>query len=55
MVLWTQQGFRAACRLYERNGFLLQDSQPNRIFGRDVVDQIWELKLSSPGRTTISN
>lgn len=45
MVLWTQQGLEAACRLYERNGFQVTDSQPGQIFGRDVINQSWEREL----------
>ncbi|RYH09025.1 bifunctional helix-turn-helix transcriptional regulator/GNAT family N-acetyltransferase [Tropicimonas sp. IMCC6043] len=45
MVLWTQQGLESACRLYERNGFRLVVSKPARAFGRDAVDQSWELRL----------
>lgn len=45
MVLWTEQGFEAACRLYSRNGFRLTDSQPEKMFGRHVVNQTWELSF----------
>lgn len=45
MVLWTEQGFEAACRLYARNGFKLKDSQPDEMFGRQVINQTWELEL----------
>ncbi|MCP5082556.1 MAG: GNAT family N-acetyltransferase [Alphaproteobacteria bacterium] len=45
MVLWTQLGLEAACRLYQRNGFQVIDSQPGEIFGRDVINQSWEREL----------
>ena len=45
MVLWTEQGFEAACRLYARNGFKLRDSQSDQMFGRQVINQTWELEL----------
>jgi DNA-binding MarR family transcriptional regulator/N-acetylglutamate synthase-like GNAT family acetyltransferase len=45
MVLWTQQGLGAACRLYERNGFQLVDSKPDKMFGRDVTNQTYEIEF----------
>lgn len=45
MRLWTHESHRAAGRIYARNGFHLVQSTPNREFGCDVVDQIWEREL----------
>lgn len=45
MVLWTEQGFDAACRLYARNRFVLTESKQEQMFGRTVVNQTWELRL----------
>jgi DNA-binding MarR family transcriptional regulator len=45
MVLWTEQGLTAACRLYERNGFRLIDSKPDKMFGRDVTHLVYEIEL----------
>lgn len=45
IVLWTQKGLEAACRLYERNNFRLKNSKPDKIFGQDVINQSWELLL----------
>ena len=45
MVLWTHESHRAACALYERNGWRLVRSEPKRSFGMDVVEQGWEIDL----------
>lgn len=45
MVLWTEQSFDAACRLYAKNGFQLMDSKADEMFGRKVVNQTWVLTL----------
>ncbi len=45
MRLWTHESHRAAGRLYARNGFQQMESTPQRAFGRDVVDQVWERPL----------
>ena len=43
MVLWTEQSFDAACRLYAKNAFQLMDSKADEMFGRKVVNQTWAL------------
>jgi GNAT superfamily N-acetyltransferase len=43
--LWTHESHRAACALYARNGFRLTESRPVRSFGRDLVEQTWEIAL----------
>jgi GNAT superfamily N-acetyltransferase len=43
--LSTHQSHRAACALYARNGFLLTGSRSVRSFGRDLVEQGWEIGL----------
>lgn len=45
MVLWTHESHRAACALYARSGFRLTESTPVRNFGRDLVEQTWEIDL----------
>lgn len=45
MVLWTHESHRAACELYRRNGWRMISASPARDFGRDVIDQHWEIDL----------
>lgn len=46
VVLWTQSILVSARHLYERAGFQLVHEEPGRRFGKDLVAQNWELKLS---------
>jgi DNA-binding MarR family transcriptional regulator/N-acetylglutamate synthase-like GNAT family acetyltransferase len=46
MVLWTQSELLAARRIYEQRGFRRVDEEPHRSFGRDLVAETWELRLS---------
>ncbi len=45
LTLWTHRNLRAARRLYQRAGFRLVSAQRNPSFGRNLVDEIWELEL----------
>ncbi len=45
MRLWTHESHRAAGRMYARNGFVLEASEPRHSFGRDVVAQFWTRDL----------
>lgn len=45
MALWTFDGQPAAEALYIAAGFRLVTSHPARSFGRDVVEQEWEIVL----------
>lgn len=45
MRLWTHESHRAAGRMYARNGFVLEASEPRHSFGRDVVAQFWARDL----------
>jgi GNAT superfamily N-acetyltransferase len=45
MELWTHESHAAACALYARHGFRLVDSRPVHSFGRDLVEQSWEIDL----------
>ncbi len=45
MRLWTHESHRAACALYQRNGFRLTASAPVHSFGVDLVEQTWEIDL----------
>lgn len=44
--LWTHESHRAACVLYQRNGFSCVASKPVHSFGQDLEEQTWELDLS---------
>ncbi|NUT52284.1 MAG: MarR family transcriptional regulator [Saccharothrix sp.] len=45
VVLWTVAGLDAARHIYEKAGFTLAESAPERLFGRDVETQTWSLAL----------
>jgi GNAT superfamily N-acetyltransferase len=45
ITLWTHRSLTAARRLYERAGFHMVSAHPIHSFGRDLVDEIWELRL----------
>jgi len=45
MRLWTHESHRAAGRMYARNGFVLEASEPRHSFGVDVVAQFWTRDL----------
>ena len=45
MQLWTHESHRAAGALYARNGWTMTDSRPVVSFGRDNVEQTWEILL----------
>jgi GNAT superfamily N-acetyltransferase len=45
MRLWTHESHRAAGRMYARNGFALEASEPRHSFGVDVVAQFWTRDL----------
>jgi|SRR5215469_3115803 len=45
IMLWTQSILTAARKIYERAGFALAKSEPNRAFGADLVAETWELQL----------
>ncbi|GAA1290756.1 helix-turn-helix domain-containing GNAT family N-acetyltransferase [Saccharothrix xinjiangensis] len=44
--LWTVAGLAASRHLYEKVGFTVVKSRPERLFGRDVEAQTWALELS---------
>ncbi|PSL52604.1 MarR family transcriptional regulator with acetyltransferase activity [Saccharothrix carnea] len=45
MVLWTVAGLEASRHLYEKVGFTIGKSDPERLFGREVEAQTWSLDL----------
>lgn len=46
IILWTHESHRAACALYARNGFSCVESKPVHSFGKDLIEQTWELDLT---------
>jgi len=45
MVLWTFDVLADARRIYQRAGFTLAESTPQRAFGHDLVGQYWRREL----------
>ena len=45
LMLWTHESHRAACALYAARGFVLTEARPVRNYGRDLVEQRWEIAL----------
>jgi DNA-binding MarR family transcriptional regulator/GNAT superfamily N-acetyltransferase len=46
VMLWTQSILLSARHIYEQAGFRLTQEEPGRRFGKELVAQTWELKLS---------
>jgi DNA-binding MarR family transcriptional regulator/GNAT superfamily N-acetyltransferase len=46
ITLWTQSILVAARRLYQKAGFRLAKEKANRKFGKKLLSQTWELKLT---------
>jgi GNAT superfamily N-acetyltransferase len=45
IVLWTQNNLLPARRLYERAGFVLEETWPYDGFGEGLISETWRLKL----------
>lgn len=46
IVLWTQNNLLPARRLYERAGFVLEETWAYDGFGDGLISETWRLKLS---------
>lgn len=50
VFLWTVSELSAARHLYEINGFTLAETKSHFIWGRDIVEELWEIVLPArPG------
>ena len=47
VILWTQSNLLPARRLYERAGFVLEESWPYDGFGKGLVSETWRLKFDA--------
>lgn len=47
VTLWTFDILKAACRIYETEGFTLSEERPITAFGQELGEQIWRLDLAS--------
>lgn len=45
VILWTQSNLLPARRLYERAGFVLEESWPYDGFGKELVSETWRLRF----------
>jgi GNAT superfamily N-acetyltransferase len=46
VILWTVSTLAAAARLYRRAGFVRVEEKPGRMWGVDVVEEKYELRLA---------
>jgi DNA-binding MarR family transcriptional regulator/GNAT superfamily N-acetyltransferase len=45
LVLWTQSNLVEARHIYRKTGFQLMTQAPHHSFGKDLVEETWELEL----------
>jgi hypothetical protein len=45
IVLWTQSILVAARKIYSKAGYKLVGTEKNRMFGKELVSETWELTL----------
>ena len=46
LILWTEKSLTAAAHLYRSAGFEKVEEKPGRMWGRDVVEEKYELRLA---------
>jgi DNA-binding MarR family transcriptional regulator/N-acetylglutamate synthase-like GNAT family acetyltransferase len=51
IMLWTQSDLPTARHLYREAGFQLQEQTPHHSWGRNLVAETWELRLTRPQKT----
>jgi ribosomal protein S18 acetylase RimI-like enzyme len=49
VVLWTERSLVAAARLYQAAGFHKVEERPGRMWGADVIEERYELRLGRRG------
>lgn len=45
MTLWTHESHHAACALYAKTGWSLEDASAVHSFGQDLIEQTWSLQF----------
>jgi DNA-binding MarR family transcriptional regulator/GNAT superfamily N-acetyltransferase len=50
LTLWTHRQLEAARRIYQAAGFRCVAAAPVHSFGKDLVDETWELRLEGVGK-----
>jgi GNAT superfamily N-acetyltransferase len=43
LTLWTHESHRAAGAIYSRNGLMRVDAKPVHSFGRDLIEETWQI------------
>ncbi len=46
VILWTESALTAAARLYRAAGFVKVEERPGRVWGVDLVEEMYELRLA---------
>jgi len=46
VILWTVRALEAAAHLYKENGFCMVEEKPGRVWGADVIEEKYELRLN---------
>ncbi|UOE95245.1 GNAT family N-acetyltransferase [Alkalihalobacillus sp. LMS39] len=47
VILWTNSELKAARTIYEKFGFTLMKTQPQKLSGKELIEEKWELMLLS--------
>jgi ribosomal protein S18 acetylase RimI-like enzyme len=45
ITLWTHSVLTAAREIYRKAGFTLTTAEPKKSWGKDVVSEIWDMKI----------